>query len=41
MEGNNGFSWLGNPDSPKDETERLSGLRYVHNCPLHEDIYIP
>lgn len=41
MEGNHVFSWLYNPDSPKDdETESLSGLKYMHEFPSHEDICI-
>lgn len=38
MEGYRGFSLLWNPDSPKDDTESISGIEYVHRCPSCEDI---
>ena len=40
MEGNHGFNWLYNPENPKDETESLSGLKYVHIYPSCENIHI-
>ena len=39
-EGNHGFSWLCNLHCPQDETEIISGLKYMHKCPSHEDIHV-